>query len=51
MNFGTLCGHFGTVTQWLVEPTITKCAHKIQKFIKNSAKVHQTLLITDEKFI
>ena len=27
-----------------------KCVHKIQKFIKNSTKVHQTPLITDEKF-
>ena len=39
------------VTQCSVEPTVPKCAHKIPKFIKNSAKVHQTPLITDEKFI
>jgi hypothetical protein len=30
---------------------VPKCAHKIPSFIKNSAKVHQTPLITDEKFI
>ena len=46
MNFGILCAHFGTVTQCSVEPTVPKCAHKIPKFIKNSAKVHQKL---DEK--
>ena len=39
------------VTQCSVEPTVPKCAHKIPKFIKNSAKVHQTPSITDEKFI
>ena len=37
MNFGILCAHFGTVTQCSVEPTVPKCAHKIPKFIKNSA--------------
>ena len=47
----SLCALFGTVTQCLVEPTVLKCAHKIPKFIQNSAKVHQTPLITDEKFI
>ena len=36
-----MSAHFGTVTQCLVEPTVPKCAHKIPKFIKNSAKVHQ----------
>ena len=41
------CTHFGTVTQCSVEPTVPKCAHKIPKFIKNSAKFHQTPLITD----
>jgi hypothetical protein len=51
MNFGILCAHFGTVTQCSVEPTVPKCAHKIPKLIKNSAKVHETPLITDEKFI
>ena len=51
MNFGILCAHFGTVTQCSVEHTVPKCAHKIPKFIKNSAKVHQTPLITDIKFI
>ena len=34
-----------------MEHTVPKCAHKIPKFIQNSAKVHQTPLITDEKFI
>ena len=47
MNFGILCAHFGTVTQCSVEPTVPKCAHKIPKFMENSAKVHQTPLITD----
>ena len=51
MNFGILCAHFGTVTQCSVEPTVPECAHKIPKFIKNSAKVHQTPSIIDEKFI
>ena len=32
-------------------PTVPKYAHKMSNFIKNSAKVHQTPLITDEKFI
>ena len=48
MSFGIFfCAHFGTVTQYSVEPTMPKCAHKIPKFIENSAKVHQTPLITD----
>jgi hypothetical protein len=51
MNFGILCAHFSTVTQCLVEPKVPKCAHKIPTFIKNSTKVHQTPLITNEKVI
>ena len=51
MNFGILWAHFGTVTQCLVEPKVPKCAHEIPTFIKHSAKVHETPLITDEKFI
>ena len=51
MNFGILWAHFGTVTQCLVEPKVPKCAHKILKLFKNSAKVQQIPLITDEKFI
>ena len=51
MNFGILCAHFGTVTQCSVEPKVPKCAHKIATFFKHSAKVDQTPLITNEKFI
>ena len=51
MNFGILYAHFGTVTQCLVEPKVPKCAHEIPTFIKHSAKVHETPLITDEKSI
>ena len=41
----------GTVglTEHLV--TVPKCLHKIPKFIKNSVKVHQNPLKTDEKFM
>ena len=41
---------FGTVTQCSVEPTVSKCAHKIPKFIKNSAKVHQTPLLMKNSY-
>ena len=52
MNFGILCAHFGTVAQCLVKPAVPKCAHRIPKLIiKDSAKVHQTPLITDAKGI